>query len=48
MEEFFKSIKDKFTNATYEFETVSIKVDSSKWIEIHEQLKNDFNLNFFS
>ena len=48
MEEFFKLIKDKFSTATYEFETVSIKVDSSTWIETHEQLKNDFNLDFFS
>ena len=48
MEEFFKSIKDKFTNVTYEFETIGIKVDSSEWIETHEQLKNEFNLVFFS
>ena len=48
MEEFFNSIKESFTDTTFEFETINIKVNSSEWIETHKKLKNEFDLKFFS
>ena len=48
MEDFFNNIKESFTNAVLEFETINIKVDSTQWIETHEQLRDGFNLKFFS
>jgi len=48
MEDFFNNIKESFTNAVLEFETINIKVDSTRWIETHEQLRDEFNLKFFS
>ena len=48
MEDFFNNIKESFTNAVLEFETINIKVDSTQWIETHEQLRDEFNLKFFS
>ena len=48
MEEFFNSIKENFTDSTFEFETINIKVNSSEWIETHKKLKNEFDLKFFS
>ena len=34
MEEFFNKIKESFQDATVlEFETITIKVDSTEWIE---------------
>jgi hypothetical protein len=46
MEEFFNKIKESFTDATLEFETITIKVDSTEWIETHQNLRDQFNLNF--
>ena len=43
MEDFFNSIKESFTGAVLEFETINIKVDSTQWIEKHEQLRDKFN-----
>ena len=48
MEEFFNKIKETFTDATLEFETITIKVDSTEWIETHQSLRDQFNLKFFS
>ena len=48
MEDFFNNIKESFTNAVLEFETINIKVASTQWIETHEQLRDEFNLKFFS
>ena len=48
MEEFFNKIKESFTDATLEFETITIKVDSTEWIKTHHNLKDEFNLKFFS
>ena len=48
MEEFFNKIKETFTDATLEFETITIKVDSTEWIETHQNLRDQFNLKFFS
>ena len=48
MEDFFNNIKESFTNTVLEFETINIKVDSTQWIETHEQLRDEFNLKFFS
>ena len=48
MEEFFNKIKESFTSATLEFETINIKVDSADWIETHQKLRDEFNLKFFS
>ena len=44
MEEFFNKIKESFTDATLEFETITIKVDSTKWIETHQNLREHFNI----
>ena len=48
MEEFFNNIKESFKDAVLEFETINIKIDSTEWIEAHEQLRDEFNLKFFS
>ena len=48
MEDFFNNIKESFTNTVLEFETINIKVDSTQWIETHEQLRDEINLKFFS
>ena len=48
MEEFFNKIKESFTGATLEFETINIKVDSADWIDTHQKLRDEFNLKFFS
>ena len=44
MEEFFNKIKESFTGATLEFETITIKVDSTECIETHQSLRDQFNL----
>ncbi len=46
--EFFNSIKLKFTKTTFEFDTVKINVQPENWVEAHEILKNEFKLNFFN
>ena len=48
MEEFFNNIKESFKEATLEFETINIKIDSTEWIEAHKKLRDEFNLKFFS
>ena len=48
MEEFFNKIKESFKDTTLEFETINIKVNSTEWIESHKQLRDEFNLRFFS
>ena len=48
MEEFFNKIKESFQDATLEFETINIKVDSAEWIEVHKKLRDELNLKFFS
>ena len=48
MEDFFNRIKESFTNASLEFETINIKIDSTEWIEAHKKLRDEFNLKFFS
>ena len=37
--EFFNSIKLKFTKTTFEFDTVKINVQPENWVEAHEILK---------
>ena len=46
--EFFNSIKLKFTKTTFEFDTLKINVQPENWVEAHEILKNEFKLNFFN
>ncbi len=48
MEEFLESIKNNFKEVTFDFQTISIKVDSNQWVETHKLLKESFQLNFFS
>ena len=48
MEEFFNNIKESFKEATLEFETINIKIDSTEWIDVHKKLRDEFNLKFFS
>jgi len=48
MEEFFNNIKETFKEATLEFETINIIIDSTKWIDVHKKLRDEFNLKFFS
>ena len=48
MEEFFNNIKESFKEATLEFETINIKIDSTEWINVHKKLRDEFNLKFFS
>ena len=48
MEEFFNNIKESFIEATLEFETINIKIDSTEWIDVHKKLRDEFNLKFFS
>ena len=48
MEEFFNNIKESFKNATLEFETINIQIDSTEWIDAHIKLRDEFNLKFFS
>ena len=48
MEEFFNNIKESFIEATLEFETINIKIDSTGWIDVHKKLRDEFNLKFFS
>ena len=48
MEEFYNKIKEKFKDATLEFETINIQIDSKDWIEAHKKLRDEFNLKFFS
>ena len=38
MEEFFNNIKESFKEATLEFETINIKIDSTEWIDVHLSL----------
>ena len=45
--EFFNSIKLKFTKTTFEFDTLKIKVESENWVEAHEILKKEYKLSFF-
>ena len=47
MEEFFNNIKESFKEATLEFETINIKIDSTEWIDVHKKLRDEFNLKFF-
>ena len=47
-EEFFNNIKESFKEATLEFETINIKIDSTEWIDVHKKLRDEFNLKFFS
>ena len=48
MEEFYNKIKENFKDATLEFETINIQIDSKDWIETHKKLRDEFNLKFFS
>ena len=48
MEEFYNNIKETFKEATLEFETINIKIDSTEWIDVHKKLRDEFNLKFFS
>ena len=48
MEDFFNNIKESFKEATLEFETINIKIDSTEWIDVHKKLRDEFNLKFFS
>ena len=48
MEEFYNKIKENFKDATLEFETINIQIDSKDWIEAHKKLRDEFNLKFFS
>ena len=48
MEEFYNKIKENFKDATLEFETINIQIDSKDWIESHKKLRDEFNLKFFS
>ena len=43
MEEFFNNIKESFKEATLEFETINIKIDSTEWIDVHKKLRDEFN-----
>ena len=38
MEEFYNKIKENFKDATFEFETINIQIDSKDWIETHKKL----------
>ena len=44
MEEFYNKIKENFKDATLEFETINIQIDSKDWIETHKKLRDEFNL----
>ena len=48
MEEFYNKIKENFKDATLEFETINIQINSKDWIETHKKLRDEFNLKFFS
>ena len=48
MEEFYNKIKENYKDATLEFETINIQIDSKDWIETHKKLRDEFNLKFFS
>ena len=47
MEEFLSKIQENFIKTDIAFETINIKVESSKWIETHQKLKDEFDLKFF-
>jgi len=48
MEEFLNQLKEDFDDISYEFETISIKVNVENWISSHEQLRDKFDLKYFS
>ena len=48
MEEFLNQLKEDFDDVSYEFETISIKVKVENWISSHEQLRDKFDLKYFS
>ena len=48
MEEFLNQLKEDFDDVSYEFETISIKVNVENWISSHEQLRDKFDLKYFS
>jgi NADH:ubiquinone oxidoreductase subunit C len=48
MEEFLNQLKEDFDEVSYEFETISIKVNVENWISSHELLRDKFDLKYFS
>ena len=44
MEEFYNNIKESFKEATLEFETINIKIDSTEWIEAHKKLRDEMQV----
>jgi len=48
MEEFLNQLKEDFDEVSYEFETISIKVNIENWISSHELLRDKFDLKYFS
>ena len=45
MEEFLNQLKEDFDDVSYEFETISIKVNVENWISSHELLRINLTLN---
>ena len=48
MEEFLNQLKEDFDDVSYEFETISIKVNVENWISSHKLLRDKFDLKYFS
>ena len=46
--EFIESLSSKFPNLENNFDTLKIKVKTSDWTSTASQLKDEFNLTYFS